>query len=220
MSHWPAIRAGLIALHILAVTLMAMPSPEGGMRRSAWKDPTIQGELKAWTQRVNAVGVDWTQAEVEEFAWDAARRIQTVRGWALAPFMPYYRYCGTWQSWKMFVAPHRYPSRLYIELEGADGTWRKLYVARSNEWDWHREQLDHDRMRAAIFRYGWRHYRRPFSRFGRWVAGQVAAEFPEAKRVQLRFYKYRTASPEEVLSHTEPAGQFQRAVIFELEDFR
>ncbi len=216
---WPHLRALLIALHLVAIGLMAVPAPDGGMNRSAWRDPTVQGEFEAWTTRLNALGLDWSQTEVEDTAWELASGYQHVRRALLWPFKPYYTYCGTWQSWRMFVAPHRYPARLQIEVETPDG-WELLYVARNERFDWHATQLDHDRMRAAIFRFGWRPYRSHYKRFGRWVAAQVAREQPDATRVQLKFWKYRTASPEEVASGNLPDGRFEKNLLFELEEFR
>jgi hypothetical protein len=218
-ASWPQVRAALIALHLIAITLMAVPSPQGGMSRAAWKEPTVQGEFAAWAGRLDRVGIHLTTAELEERLWDAAVLYEDVRDTVLAPFMPYYRYCGTWQSWRMFVAPHRYPSRLHIEVREGE-SWRPIYIARSDQFAWHRRQLDHDRMRAAVFRYAWRHYRRRYSTFGRWVAGQVAQDFPDAEEVQLRFYKYRTPSPVEVRSGTEPKGSFSKPLRFDLADFR
>lgn len=205
---WIRVRAALIALHVFAVVAMAVPSPEGGLNRSAWKDPTVQGEFAAWTGRLNAVGVQVGQAELEEWAWGFAQGWERTRGAVLAPFMPYYRYCGTWQSWRMFVAPHRYPARLHIDVRRG-GAWEPVFVERSAEHTWRRHQLDHDRMRAAIFRYGWRHFRKAYNTFATWVAARAAEDFPDATEVRLRFWKYRTASPEEVRTGTEPEGSWE-----------
>lgn len=189
------------------------------MNRAAWRDPTVQGELAAWTSRLNAVGIGITRTELEQRVWDLAVGYVDVRTAVLTPFQPYYRYCGTWQSWKMFIAPHRYPSRLHIDVYER-GAWAPLYVARSAEHDWHRRQLDHDRMRASIFRYAWRHYRRHYAKFGRWVAIHVARERPDAEQVRLRFYKYRTATPVEVRSHTEPEGEWTNELLLDLAHYR
>lgn len=221
MNRWlPHVRAALIGLHIFAIVLMAVPSPSGGLSRRAWKNPTVQGEFAAWTARFNAVGVDITQAELEERLWTLAHTYADAHGALLAPFMPYYRYCGTWQSWRMFIAPHRFPSRLHIEIEGPGGRWRTLYVARSDRFTWHRDQFDNDRMRAAIFRYGWRDYRGYYAQFGQWVAREAAADFPRAKRVQLRFWRYETASPEQVRTRNEPVGNFTSSLVYSLSEFR
>ena len=49
---WPHIRALLISVHVLAVILGALPAPSGGMKRGAWRDPTVQDEFAAWRGRL------------------------------------------------------------------------------------------------------------------------------------------------------------------------
>ena len=93
-----------------------------------------------------------------------ATRYTAARKKVLEPFEPYDQYAGTDQSWHMFVAPHRNPARLYIDLSNDSGqpsTWRLLYVSRHPELRWKSEVFDHSRGRAALFRYSWRHYRAP-----------------------------------------------------------
>src|SRR6187399_1630494 len=117
---WPHVRAVLVALHVVAITLLAMPAPGGGMNREAWAEPTVQGEFAAWTERLQGFGFDITSEQLQDGAWTFASRYMTVRDAMIAPFTPYYEASGTWQSWRMFVAPHRVPSRLEIDLESSD----------------------------------------------------------------------------------------------------
>ena len=48
-NRWPQIRAVLVGCHVVAVLAMATPSPSAGLRRSSWKDPTVQAELRRGT---------------------------------------------------------------------------------------------------------------------------------------------------------------------------
>jgi len=193
-----------VALHLFAVTAMALPSAGSGLNRAAWANPTVQNELAAWTARLQRLGLSITQEELEERIWDLAVGYEGVRQAVLAPFRPYYEYCGTWQSWRMFVAPHRYPGRLEIDVDRGHG-WEPLYVARSPEHSWRRTLFDHDRSRAAIFRYSWKHYRGPRKDFTDWVAREVMAEDPEAREIRVSWKRYRTPSPEEVRAGEVPA---------------
>ena len=97
--------------------------------------PTVQGEFKAWTERINRLGFDLEQRDLEESLWTVAKGVMRTRKDALYPFHRYYRNAGTWQSWRMFVAPHRYPSRLHIDIK-QDGEWNSAYVARSPTLNW------------------------------------------------------------------------------------
>lgn len=196
-------RALFVALHLFAVTAMALPSAGSGLTRSAWSSPTVQGEFQSWTDRLNRWGIAITVPELEDRLWAFASGYEDGRQAVLAPFMPYYRYCGTWQSWRMFVAPHRYPGRLEIDIDEGQG-WTPLYVARSDAHTWHRAWLDHDRMRAAIFRYSWSHYRTSRKEFTDWVATTVAAERPDARRIRVSWMRYKTPSPDDVLAGKAP----------------
>ncbi len=196
-SVWPHLRAGLVVVHLFVITFQALPSVGGGMSRQAWKTPTVQGEFRAWTERLQGLGLDISIQDLEDPLWEFAVGYERARDVILDPFMPYLRYCGTYQTWRMFVAPHRYPGRLHIEVDRGAG-WEPLYVARSDEHGWRRQWLDHDRFRAAIFRYSWRHYAKGRRRFTDWVTRQVARDFPDARRVRVSFLRFRTPSPEDV----------------------
>lgn len=216
MSAWPHVRAGLIALHLFAITAMALPSAGGaGLRRASWSEPTVQDEFATWTARLNALGWQGTSEQLQDTAFTVVRSYEDARGAVLAPFDPYFRYCGTWQSWRMFVAPHRYPARLHIDVQ-QDGVWRPVYEARSGTYTWRARQLDHDRFRSAIFRYAWPQYRRGYRQFVTWLTAQARTDFPEARRLRVRFYKARTPSPSEVRDGHEPDGRFVNARVVDL----
>lgn len=206
---WPQIRAALVGAHVLAVLAMATPSPSAGLRRSAWKDPTVQAEFAAWNDRFHALGLDWSEEEMEDRLWDFAVGWDKARGAILTPIAPYGRYLGASQAWRMFVAPHRYPTRLHIELE-RDGAWESLYIERSAAHAWRREVFDNDRMRSAIFRFGWSQYKKSWVAFADWVAQRAAEDFPDATRVRVRMYKYKTLSPVDAAAGEEPEGRFQQ----------
>lgn len=212
-------RAAFVALHLFAVTAMALPSAGAGMNRSAWADPTVQGEFAGWAERLRGLGLDIGASELGERAWRFASAYESGREKVLAPFMPYYRLCGTWQSWRMFVAPHRYPGRLEIHVDRGQG-WEPLYVARSAEHGWHRRWLDHDRFRASIFRYSWKHYVAGRRDFTDWVARTVAREEPDAVSVRVSWMRYRTRSPEEVREGVPPREKRELSNSRNLSAFR
>jgi hypothetical protein len=90
-----------------------------------------------------------------------------------------------------------------VEADRGSG-WEPLYVARSDDHTWRRSLLDHDRSRAAIFRYSWKHYTVHRRAFVDWVAREVAAEDPSARQVRISWMRYRTPSPEEVRAGKTP----------------
>jgi len=211
-----------VVFHLVALMLMALPAPgSAGMKRSAWAHPTVQGEFQAWTDRLNALGVATTSEQLEDHIWEIASAYTAIRGDVLAPLMPYYRYSGSWQSWRMFVAPHRFPSTLHIELQSeAGGDWEPLYVKGSDEHTWHKRQLEHDRMLSSSFRYDWKPYRSTYRRLADWVGRHAATELPNAHAVRVRLFKYRTRTPEEVRSGAEVDGDFQQTAVRRLGKYR
>ncbi len=202
-------RGVFVVFHLLAVTLMALPAPGEGMIREAWKDPTAQGEFAAWAAGLNQAGIAITPNELEERLWNAGEKYMRLRDRVLAPFADYYRLCGTTQSWRLFVGPHRYPSRLHIDVE-ENGQWRPVFVERDPHHDWLGHWLDHYRFRPIIYRFGWYQYLggNDYERFAHWIATQAAPDFPEATRVRVRLCKFRTPTPEEVRAGQEPEGTF------------
>lgn len=198
-----ALAAG-VSLHLVAVTLGAFPSAAGGLNRSAWRDPTVQAEFAAWSARL--AGWGGSPAELEQQLWRLAVGWEAGRSWVLAPFQPYYRWCGTWQSWKMFVAPHTHPTALRIEVERG-GAWWLAYVERSADADWLARKLDHDRFRSVVFRAGWPHYQPLRQHLAAWAARQAAADFPDATRVRLSFWKYNTLPAAALAAGAETPGR-------------
>ena len=122
-------------LHLIAIILKAIPAPEGGMNKGDWKNPTVQAELQTWTANFNAVGIDVTTVELEDNLWGLAQRYMTVRKSILRPFRPYYKYFGADQNWRLFVAPHMYPSKLHIDMLVED-EWICVYQPFSDhQWN-------------------------------------------------------------------------------------
>jgi hypothetical protein len=211
--------AGFVLLHVVAVLVLALPSPGRGLQREAWKDPTVQQEFVTWSERLVSMGWGISPDELEEQAWNVATGWASVREGLTRPFWPYVRYVGVRQPWRMFVAPHRHPSRLHVEVR-IEGQWVPVYVERSPEDDWQARRLDHDRFRAALFRYGWPGYGKPYRQLGEWLAARAAEDFPAATALRTRMYKFRTLTPEEVRRGALPEGKFERKRVYDLEALR
>lgn len=197
------LRVVVVLFHLFAISAMAFPSPGGAMKKSAWKDPTVQEEFKAWTGRLNGWGIEVTQEELEDELWVLAKGYSEGRNKLLKPLKPYYKYTATPQSWRMFVAPHRFPAKLEIHIK-QDGAWQPAYIARDPEHTWQGTALDHDRFRSAIFRFSWASYAKTYRSFQTWVGVRAAEDFPDATHVRTRFQKYKTPSPEQVKTDTRP----------------
>ena len=194
------LRAVLVAVYVAVVVVSAIPSPEGGMDRRAWDEPAVQAELGVWADRSGV-----TAAVFTERLWSAAQAYQGALDVVLAPVRVVERVTGTSQNWKMFVAPHRFPSRLRIEARGADTPWEVLYEARSVEAAWMRATLDHERVRASVFRWSWPGYRGTYRKGCDALARRAFAERSDLATVRCSLGKSRTPSPDEVARGDVPA---------------
>lgn len=204
-------RAVFVALHLVAVGLAAIPAPVGGMNRASWQEPTVKGEIDAWADRV---GME--REAFEQGLWDLAVNVMAVRGVVLKPFLPYYHRLGAQQSWRMFVAPHRHPSRLHIDIY-ENGEWFNVYEQTTAGPHWLEDLLEGDRFRSALFRYSWPQFRAPYRHLARWVAAEAADEFPEATRVRLRWHRRTTPPPETLREGAWPEGRFHSAYVVDIE---
>ncbi|MCA9571057.1 MAG: hypothetical protein KC656_24625 [Myxococcales bacterium] len=200
--------AVLVLFHASAVAVSSLPSTRGLLYRPAWKAPSVQDELAAWAETLSAFGPAWTGPELEDTLWDVATTVADVHELLLAPFQPYYTYCGVRQSRQMFPAPERHPARLHADvLEG--GVWRNVYVGRSDTADWNRSFFDQDRIRTMTYLYGWPHMRKLVPDLVTYLAPKAREDFPEATELRVRFWRYRTASPEEAAAGRIPEGAFE-----------
>ncbi len=219
----PSLGAHLLGLfviaHLAAVILQGIPDPGVGLKRSAWRDETVQQEFQVWAGFLSRFGGEVTATELQDRVWTIAKGFTDFRAALVQPFRPYRDYIGVRQPWRMFVAPHRFPTALVIDVH-EDDQWRIVYADRSPEHTWRVGTFGHDRMRAAIFRYGWPGYARIYGDFGRWVAGLAATDFPDARYIRVRMFRRRTPSPEEVRAGDIPPGEYQQQILLALEKFR
>jgi len=210
---WPQVRAALVALHLAAITLSALPSPEGGLNRGTWSDPTVQAEFKAWSARF---GMD--KQAFEDQLWVFATGYGRAYKKLLTPVDPYEELVGSEQGWKMFIAPHRFPTRLEIAGRAKDGAWDVLFYESSDTATWRRGVLRLERLRSAIFRWGWPNYSSAWGRGCAALAGLAFEDFPALDEVRCRFWKARSPSPEEAIRGDLPEGAWVSARLVHRRD--
>ena len=220
LGVWAHLVAVYVLFHGASILIGSIPSTDAALDRDAWDDPTVKSEFAAWADRLGWIGVNVEPESLEDAAWRFANGWASMRRMANAPFETYQRYTGTWQSWSMFVAPHLYPSRLCIDVRDGDGLWRNIYTARSDEQDWRRGQFDHIRMRSAIFRYAWPQYRGQYEQLADWISDRAAIDFPDADRIRVRFFRFKSPSPRELRDGAPIVGDDVRVVVKSLDERR
>ena len=201
------IRALLIGAHLLAVGLAALPAPSG-VKRSNFDDPLTEDALAPVLAIAQDLGYPGDYTAFADDLYVKSKAIQDLRGQALAPFGPYYKYAGTKQSWRMFGAVNANPARVEFYLDRGDGQWQPLYIARDPEHDWRAMQFDQERFRAFMNDYSWKRDNKSWVLFNTWVARQAAADFPGATRLKGQV-RYRPIVRPEVLRTLDerPSGK-------------
>ena len=220
----PQVIAAVLLFHVVGVVLQALPAVSGGMNRKAWKDQTAQAEFHQWADLARSVGWNTTDENFEEFLWDSAHVLMDTRKVILKPWRKYLRATGAQQGWRMFVAPHRYPSWLVVEVEfpTADGKkeWREMYRSRSSEKDYLRTQLDYHRMRKYTFLTSWKHRRRAYKDLRDFFARRAAVDFPEATRLRIFHVSRRTMTPAEMGRGEVPESTTKNRMTVSLKTYR
>ena len=243
--------AVFVLYHIAGVIIGAAPSLDGVMRISLWNNPTVQDEFATWSRRLQAWGWGVDSEQLRDHAWRVGKSWSSARRAALSPFRGYQRLTGTHQSWRMFAAPHRHPTRWRIEiryanaapsrtvrpsgemvdrpitesLKSADASetreaWTPLYIRGSDEFTWRRRQLDHVRMRSALFKYFWNRRTDAYRSLVHRLAVWAATDHPNAVEVRVRTYQFTTPTPDAVRSGHEPIGKFTRTDVVPLGPLR
>ena len=199
---FPHLRAAFVAFHIAAVCAFALPNADVGMNPSSWRDPTVRAEFARWA--------GWLRVPPDvltERLWDIGTAWHKWRRQLVRPFERYRLLSGTDQNWQMFVAPHRFPTRLQIRIETPAG-WEVVFEERSETATWHAETFGLEILRSMVFRWGWPTYNASWERACKSFAVQLFAERPDASSVECRFHKAASPSPGEAATGTLPEGEW------------
>lgn len=215
---WPHLRALLILFHIAAILLMCTPPAEQVLDRNRWRSPVGQTQFETWASRLEAVGIDTTPAGLESWLWERAKTYARVRRIAGKPFDPYVRALNLHQGWALFTNPQRRPAQVVAWLHTPGRGWETIYAQRSEVFDYKREQLDNHRLRKLAGRIARRRRPRMYSRLATWLARSAARDFPEADRLRVMLFRYRTHAPGAPRRLTD--GRFTDTRHFVLEQYR
>jgi hypothetical protein len=142
-NSWPQIRAALIAFHIIAMMLVAFPSPAPAGLNTNVDDPNLVVHLRPWAR---LFGTDTQSFARRIFA--IGRTWLDVRTRVVAPFEFYLDTTGAIQSWHMFSAPNHMPARFLLEARRSDGDWQ--FVSGLPAGEWHRSFFTSERVRSLL----------------------------------------------------------------------
>jgi len=206
---WPQVRAALLLLHLFAITLMALPAPVGADRSSNYEGPQARRELAQVSDSLARVGVEASPEQIAALSIGISKKVLALRRLALAPFRPYYSLFGTRQGYRMFSGVALYGDRLHVQVEEA-GQWRTLYLARDDAHDWRGPAWDSELSRSMLYRYSGKRYRERYGAITKFVAREVALDYPLATRVRISLLHGAVQSPAEARAGEWPEQRDRR----------
>lgn len=207
---WKHVRAAFVTFHLVAIGLAAFPSAGEGLDRKAWKDPTVQDEFARWAGYLHT-DVD----TLEDKGYLVAKAAATAQSALLVPFRPYLKWSGTDQSWKMFVAAHKYPTRMQLQSKRGELDWETDFEEGSDTATWNARAFATERMRGSIFVWGWTTYANRWKTACNAFAARLFAEDATRTHVRCRMWKARSPTPEEARQGVSPDGEWTSTRVVE-----
>jgi hypothetical protein len=196
--RWPAIRLVLLLLHLGAVVAVACPAPLKTASKRQWEKPSVKAEIRGWNQRLKSVGVDITEKELTDFAFDASNRWSSARNAAVKPFSTYLKTIGAPQGWYMFTAPDRLPQRFQLEMVHEDGTSERVFTL--GKEGGHPGLVDpsflgEHRVRRALFQTAWSERPSMYKDVCAWFEHRLELQVPDLKEVSCSQIQFQVEHP-------------------------
>ncbi len=208
-ANVPHLRAALTLLHLVAITLMALPAPIGADRTSNYEGPEAEAQLAQIVDALDRVGIRATKEDVVDLSLAVARPVMAARRAVLTPFKPYYSLAGTRQGYRMFSGTSRYQNRLQVEVRD-QGEWRTLYLMGDPDARWRGATFNHELTRSMLYRYTERRYRKRWNAVADWIAAEAAADHPTVDRVRVSVQHGPIQTAAEARSGTVPETRRRR----------
>ena len=208
--------AAFVLFHVVAIVVAALPAPGDALSPSTWENPTVKVEVADWAHRL---GTDPDALR--------DRLITLAKGWLdfrarlMMPFRPYIKTIGCEQSWTMFVAGDRFPTRFQLEArragEGPDA-WETLFEERSAEHRWRARFFENDRVRGALLEEAWPRYAGDYHAMCEYLARELFRENGSYDAVRCAFLRTRTPSAAEVRRGVEYPPSYERGYLVSRSD--
>ena len=212
--RWPQVRAVLVGLHVLSIVVLSLPKSSVVANRRAWESANAKAEFHRWADRL---GTD--PETFRSRLWGVAQTAGRARDRAGAPFEVYAALTGTGQGWQMFATPQKVPAELHVDIE-VNGQWKALVRPRDPRSTWRLQQRTHNRLRKALGRFARTFHASRYRGLARWFAVQAARDFPEATRVRVVLWRYRSLPPRAVREGQQPQGREEHPIVFDAEALR
>jgi hypothetical protein len=119
----------------------------------------------------------------------------------------------------MFASPRLSPAVIEVYVREDDGSWRLIFTPHSDA-DWMRWQFDHNRVRKLLGRVASSPHNPAFVELARWIARQVARDFPSRHEARVSLVHWDSLPPEGVRAGDEPKRTLVRDPHYDLEKLR
>lgn len=197
-GRWPAIRAGLVALHLGGLTLLGLPQP--ALRDDDLDQPYVREFFDGVTEDLHAVGLPVSGEQVFDRGVAWGRAYLEVFDAVTWPSRTYALWTGAGQSWRMFASVPAESAVLCIEGR-VDGEWQPVHWMRFREPRWRPQFWDQERIRAMCNQFTHKKNRSAWNRLGKVIHPWLQADFPEATGFRMAMRKVEIPLPD-VLNDT------------------
>ena len=187
------LRAAFVLFHVVAITVMSIPAPVGGMSEARWATPAGKREIHGWAEAVRAVGLDVSDQALRDFVWKAGTAWLSFRNDAVAPFRPYLVYTGSRQSWRMFSMVAHEQGQLAVYIDRGHGR-EPLFVTYEHEV-WRRTELRQERTRTILGDFYGRESKRSWPGFVDRLADWAREDFPDGRTLEAEIATRETPAP-------------------------
>lgn len=217
LNTWPHLRAVLIVVHVVGVFVYAMPSVKTIGKKKVWESERSQKSFARWTQRLNGIGFNLEEKSLQSGLWSVAQGYLKTRKRAMKPYRKYIKTFGLHQGWRMFANPKTHPSILIIEIE-EEGVFRKIFVTRSETYNWNKKKFDHHGFRKFCGRIPVKPRSKRYNALVKWLTKNLPKDFPEATRFRISIQHWRSPRAFKRRSGDYDKGKIEAERIVALKD--
>jgi len=187
--------------------------------KAMWESANLKGDVAGYAAALDGLGVEITPAQLTARLQATAKTFGALRTAIAAPFGRYSALFGVRQGWAMFGSPQRYPAEVHVEVLEND-RWRPIYRPHDPAHAWLAETMTHNRMRKFAGRFARGFVQKNYDELSRWLARQASVDFPQASRIRVHLYRYRSLHPLRVQAGERPQGHYERIRTYDAAELR
>lgn len=192
-ARFVRLRPVLVALHVVAVVLLALPTPQVSDKELA--KPSVQAWFRRTAASLRDLGVPVTSEGLQGAVVGPGRVYTSALEALRKPAVRYADVVGAHQSWRMFAGVPGKSARLVIEVEEG-GQWRTIHVSRSAAHPWRRSWFDHLRTRTLVHPFTSEEQRGRYRRLHKHLLPIIAQDFPDAARARFSMERVLVPAPD------------------------